>query len=131
MTNALLRVCAAAVAAIPLLLAPHAAPADEGKTVVVTMTDDDEFKPAMVEVHVGDTVLWKNTTKVTHSITDDPKAAKNAKDVELPAGATPFNSGKLKGGMSFNNVFTTPGKYTYVCVEHEKERMIGHVVVNK
>lgn len=120
------------LATLPLLVAtPHSEAANDSPAVVVTMNDDNEFVPVTVEVHVGDTVLWKNTASMSHTVTADPKRAKDPKHVVLPEGASTFDSGKLKAGMTFKYTFSIPGRYTYVCVPHEKEGMIGHVVVKK
>ena len=54
------------------------------------------FEPKSVTIQAGQAVLWKNTTFVVgHTVTADPKLAKNAEDVALPAGAEPFNSGTV------------------------------------
>ena len=95
------------------------------------MTDDDEFAPATITVHLGDTVLFRNTSKRRHTVTADPKLAKDAKHVELPPGAATFDSGKLEPGASFRHTFDVLGRYTYFCIPHERMGMIGHVVVTK
>jgi plastocyanin len=66
-----------------------------------------------------------------HTVTADPKRAKDPKHVELPTGAAPFDSGDIKAGASWQYTFDTPGRYTYVCVPHENLGMIGHVTVKK
>jgi plastocyanin/uncharacterized membrane protein len=96
----------------------------------ITMTDDDMFKPNQVTIGVGSTVRWKNVSKDTHTVTDDPKVASSAKDVSFPAGAKPFNSGKVKPGGVFEQRFTIPGIYHYVCEPHEEMDMKGKVVVS-
>jgi plastocyanin len=98
-------------------------------TVTVTMTDDATFKPASVTVAAGGTVRWVNASKDVHTVTDDPKAASNPKDVATPAGARPFNSGKIAPGRTFEQRFTVPGTYRYVCEPHEAMDMKGQVVV--
>jgi plastocyanin len=100
-------------------------------TAAVGMNDDDEFVPSTVEVHVGDTVLWKNGSTMAHTVTADPSRAKDPKHVVLPEGAATFDSGKLPPGATFSYTFTVAGKYTYVCIPHERQGMIGHVVVRK
>jgi hypothetical protein len=46
------------------------------------------FSPATVNISAGQTVEWRNTSLITHSVTDDPQLAKTAGDAVLPAGAT-------------------------------------------
>jgi plastocyanin len=110
--------------------ASHAGPAATGPAAVtVTMTDDMTFKPAAVTVPAGATVRWTNPSKDAHTVTADPQKASDAKDVALPAGAGPFDSGKVRPGGTFQHTFTTPGRYKYVCVPHEEMGMTGEVVV--
>jgi plastocyanin len=100
-----------------------------GPVVTVTMTDDSTFEPASVTVAAGGTVRWVNASKDVHTATTDPKAAANPKDVATPAGARPFNSGKVAPGGTFEQRFTVPGTYRYVCEPHEEMDMKGQVVV--
>src|SRR5690242_10621358 len=51
------------------------------------------FQPETVHIRAGQTVEWRNTAIVTHSVTDDARLASRPGDVSLPAGATPFRSG--------------------------------------
>lgn len=95
----------------------------------ITMTDDDAFKPDQVTIPVGTTVRWKNVSKDAHTVTDDPKVADDAKDVSLPAGAKPFNSGKVSPGGTFEQKFSIPGIYRYICEPHEDMNMKGTVIV--
>jgi len=97
----------------------------------VTMTDDNKFKPDKVKVNVGDTVEWKNTAKVAHTVIDDPKVAQKKGNVELPKGAEAFNSGPVAPGTSWYYTFTTPGTYKYICGPHEAVGMKGEVVVKE
>jgi plastocyanin len=89
------------------------------------------FEPQRITIHTGQTVEWNNTAAFeTHTVTADPKLAKDPKDVALPAGAEPFNSGDLKGNAVFRHTFTAPGLYRYFCIPHEKMGMIGEIEVN-
>jgi plastocyanin len=88
------------------------------------------FIPDHVTINAGQTVEWNNTAAIeTHTVTADPKLAKNPHDVALPPGAEPFNSGDLKGDAIFRHTFTVPGVYRYFCIPHEKMGMIGEVDV--
>jgi plastocyanin len=55
----------------------------------------------------------------------------NPKDVVLPSGAKPFDSGFMPPGQTFDYAFTTPGVYKYTCVPHEKDGMKGEIDVTK
>ena len=103
-----------------------------GAAVVVKMTDKPPmFKPMKVAIKVGQTVEWVNNAETLHSITTDPDSAQKPGDVSSPPGAQPFDSGFMKPGMTFDYTFTVPGTYKYLCLPHEKDGMIGYVVVSK
>lgn len=88
-----------------------------------------KFSEKKLTVHVGDTVVWTNTTTIKHTVTADVAFAKNAADVVLPAGAEPFHSGLLIPGQTFSHTFAVAGIYQYVCVPHELHGMIAQVEV--
>jgi plastocyanin len=97
--------------------------------VTVRMTDDLTFEPARVAAHAGDTVEWKNTSSLPHTVTADARRAAEGKEVVLPPGAAPFDSGKIAPGGSYRHTFTVPGTYKYICVPHAAFGMAGEVVV--
>lgn len=100
--------------------------------VVVKMTDKPpKFKPLKITVKVGQTVEWINNAETLHSVTTDADSAQKPTDVSLPPGAKPFDSGFMKPGATFDYTFTVPGTYKYLCLPHEKDGMIGTVVVSK
>jgi plastocyanin len=88
------------------------------------------FEPKVVSIHKGDTVEWRNTSLVAHTVTDDPKRAEKQGLAALPAGAESFDSGHLKAGSIFKHTFRVAGTYKYYCEYHEKHGMTGTVVVN-
>ena len=88
------------------------------------------FSPATVNIHVGQTVEWRNTSVITHTVTDNPPVAANAADSALPSGAIPFSSGDIPAGKIFTYKFTVPGTYKYFCSHHESDGMVGAVVVS-
>lgn len=98
-------------------------------TAKVGMTNTLKFTPHTLTVHVGDTVVWKNGSALTHTVTDVPKLASKAGDATLPKGAKPFNSGYLNPGQSYSHTFTVPGTYHYFCIPHEATGMVATVVV--
>jgi plastocyanin len=100
--------------------------------IVVKMTDKPPmYKPLKVAIKVGQTVEWVNNAETLHSVTTDPDSAQKPGDVASPPGAQPFDSGFMKPGMTFDYTFTVPGTYKYLCLPHEKDGMIGYVVVSK
>ena len=95
---------------------------------VVSMTTLLSFTPGEVTVRSGQTVEWRNTAIMHHTVTADPSLARNPALVELPAGAARFNSGNVEPGGVWRHTFTTPGRYRYICLPHEGQGM--HGVVN-
>lgn len=80
---------------------------------VVTM-GDASFQPATVTVKAGQSVTWKNGSKLTHTAT-----------------GSGFDSGNIAPGQSWTNTFTKAGTYPYVCVPHQAAGMKGTVVVTE
>jgi plastocyanin len=106
--------------------------ADEGAPAAmanVRMTDGLRFKPARLVVHAGDTVEWTNASTLPHTVTADARRAVEGKEVVLPAGAAPFDSGKIAPGGSYRHTFTKPGTYKYICIPHAALGMVGEVIV--
>jgi plastocyanin len=100
------------------------------KTVEIKMTDTPpKFVPETVTIDKGDTVEWINNAASLHSVTTNPAVAQDPKDVSAPAGAKPFDSGFMTPGAKWSYTFTVPGTYKYLCLPHEKDHMVGIVVV--
>src|SRR5438045_1954174 len=59
------------------------------------------FEPANVTIHVGEDVLWRNTSIIWHTVTADPSIAKKSEDVTLSSGSKPFDSGKVEAGGTY------------------------------
>jgi plastocyanin len=87
------------------------------------------FSPATITIRAGQSVEWRNTSIITHNVTDSAGSASNPADVALPAGAIPFSSGDMPAGTIFVYQFTVAGTYRYVCTHHESDGMLGTVVV--
>ncbi|MFP4163479.1 MAG: plastocyanin/azurin family copper-binding protein [Chitinispirillaceae bacterium] len=100
-------------------------PAD---TVVVEMHDSG-FVPSRLEINVGTTVRWRNTTGVAHTVTADSIQARDPENVLLPEGAESFDSERIEPGGVFEYTFTVPGTYRYFSVPYEGLGMVGELVV--
>ena len=126
------RLCVQCCVLLVGLLGPGECSADENEstaTANVRMTDGLRFKPARLVVHAGDSVEWMNTSSVPHTVTADARRAAKGKEVVLPPGAAPFDSGMIPPGGSYRHTFTVPGTYKYICVPHAELGMTGEVIV--
>lgn len=100
----------------------------------------NQFRPEVVEVEAGETVVWANTGSRNHTVTayEDgiPEAAayfasggyeseQEARDAWLngPLG------GAINAGETYRHTFEVPGEYQYLCVPHEASGMVGTVRV--
>lgn len=99
------------------------------KEATVSMTDSLTFEPATVVVEVGGSVTWSNDSDMDHTSTANKKKAADSSSVELPDGASQWNSGFVKPGESFTLTFDRPGTYRYFCIPHEKVGMVGVIEV--
>ncbi|MBM4029867.1 MAG: plastocyanin [Planctomycetes bacterium] len=93
------------------------------------MTNQLRYTPEEVTVTVGQTVVWTNTSSMSHTVTADPARAKDPSHVRLPEGAQPFDSGDMPPGATFRHTFEVPGEYVYFCIPHEAAGMVGRVNV--
>jgi len=89
----------------------------------------ESYDPATVTIERNQTVEWRNTSPITHTVTDDPNLAKKSEDAVLPAGAPAFNSGDIPAGEIYAVTFNVPGTYRYLCTHHEGGGMIDTVIV--
>lgn len=110
------------------LIAAELASSVAVSTTKVTMTDMN-FVPAVIQIRPGQAVTWVNTSGTMHTVVDDPNVALSRADVMLPIGAATFSSPFMQPGQSYTRVFTQPGVYRYVCTQHERNGMIGTVIV--
>lgn len=102
---------------------------DPKPAVTVGMTNALKFTPDTVRIKAGQTVLWKNSSLLVHSVTADPSEGTIEGSVKLPKGARSFNSGLMDPEEIFEHTFNKPGSYTYFCIPHEAARMRGVVIV--
>ena len=98
--------------------------ANTAGTVIMTGL---RFHPETTYVKVGDTVEWRNQSSFTHSVNANP--VRFPDNVSIPAGAAPFDSGRLPPGAVYRHTFDVPGTYNYVCLPHVDFGMAGTVVV--
>jgi plastocyanin len=110
---------------------PAQSGAGGGAAVEVGMTNQLRFTADTVRVRVGQTVRWRNTSDVLHTVTADPSRAANRSNVQLPGGASTFDSGDMAPGAVFEYTFTIAGEYGYVCVPHELAGMVGTIIVEE
>jgi len=110
------------------LSGPAHGPTASNAAAVVDM-GFESYSPASVTIRAGDTVEWRNTSLITHTVTADPGRAKTPGDAVLPPGAQSFDSGDIAAGQVYQRTFTTPGTYRYFCTHHEADGMVGTVVV--
>jgi plastocyanin len=125
------RKVAALIAAVATaLLGAGLALAAPAATVKMSDTPP-KFIPEKVSIKVGQSVEWINNAATLHSVDADPTMVQSPKDVVLPPGAKPFDSGFMSPGATFEYTFKTPGVYKYTCVPHEKDGMRGEVDVTQ
>jgi plastocyanin len=95
----------------------------------VVMTEQLRYDPAQVMIMDGGTVVWKNPSNLVQNVTDDPRLAISGRDVQLPEGVQPFDSGNIGPGGSYSHTFDVPGTYKYFCSFHEAMGMTGEIIV--
>lgn len=106
--------------------AHRAPPPGIAQTVGMTF---NRFTEETVRIRVGETIQWRNTSPIGHTVTADPALVRNPANVQLPAGAQPFHSGNIPAGQVWQRTFTVAGTYRYVCRPHEGAGMVGTVIV--
>ena len=94
---------------------------EEPAAVIVISDAPGEFMPGTVKVRVGDTVQWKNTGGIAHSVEFVGET--------LPEGAASSESGLMAPQKSYSFTFKAPGSYAYICRFHVINGMIGKIVV--
>lgn len=119
--------CAFLVTACGIGGPAHRAPPPEiARTVGMTF---NRFTEGTVRIRVGETVQWRNTSPIGHTVTADPALVRDPANVQLPPGAEPFHSGNIPAGQVWQRTFTVAGIYRYVCRPHEGAGMVGTVIV--
>ena len=119
-------------AALFLLAIAPTIPAQTPGPSVIEMTDNMVFLPKELTVSVGEVVVWKNVSKMPHSVNTNPESCRTEegkKWVKVPNGGTHFTSGEIKPDDEFRVRFEMPGTYQYLCTFHEDQMMRGTIIV--
>ena len=93
-----MRAARATVAAAAFSIAALAAAAETHTVTIESL----QFKPAVLTVRQGDTVVWVNRDVVPHTATTKPT----------------FDSGEIAAGRSWKMVANKKGRYDYICTVH-------------
>jgi plastocyanin len=93
------------------------------------MSDTLKYEPATLTVPKGATVVWRNTSQVAHTVTDDASKASDKSHAALPTGAQPWDSGLINSGQEYSHTFDVPGTYKYFCIPHEMAGMVATITV--
>lgn len=103
-----------------------------GEEHIVEMNDQLRFDPDHLTIKVGDTVTWTTVGAIPHTATADPGKAQNPEEhVQLPEEADTWDSGNVAQGEEWSYTFEVPGDYTYFCIPHEAQGMIGTLTVEE
>lgn len=93
---------------------------EEPAAVIVISDAPSEFMPGTVKVRVGDTVQWRNTGGIAHSVDFVGQV--------LPEGTASSPSGLMAPNKSYSFTFKAPGSYAYICRFHVINGMIGKII---
>jgi nitrite reductase (NO-forming) len=85
---------------------------------------DIAYSPNVVTIKVGDTVTWRNTDSLFHTVTSGMSTGEAGKP-GTPDGI--FDSGEVQAGEMFQHTFTEAGTFDYFCTPHPW--MIGQIIV--
>lgn len=107
----------------------HQAGASEDAAAVVEMTTTLDFVPETITIEAGETVEWRNTSLIGHTVTTVPELSDSPERVRIPEGAEPFDSGNIPPGEIYQRRLDVPGEYVYFCIPHDEQGMWGTVIV--
>lgn len=93
----------------------------EPAALVVISDAPAEFMPSTLTIRAGDTVEWRNTGGITHSVEFVGEV--------IPEGTASSPSGVMAPNETYSYTFTAPGTYAYICRFHVINGMIGKIVV--
>lgn len=89
--------------------------------IIVISDAPGEFMPKTLTIKTGDTVEWKNTGGISHSVEFVGEV--------LPQGVASSGTGLMPPARSYSYTFKVPGSYAYICRFHVINGMIGKIVV--
>jgi plastocyanin len=94
-------------------------PVEPTGVVVSVVALDNSFRPNLIEIAVGDEVLWENRGLNEHNV------------LEVEGEDWGVTVENFQPGAVYAHVFTEPGEYHYYCSIHGNENvgMVGTVVV--
>ncbi|WP_123535616.1 plastocyanin/azurin family copper-binding protein [Halosimplex salinum] len=107
---------------------------DAAGDVVVGPGGSYVYDPDEYTVTAGETVTWYFDSPA-HNVGCVPD---DNRQVSLPDDAEPFASydegspgQTVQQGETYEHTFETPGEYTYVCIPHARQGMVGTVIVEE
>ncbi len=120
-------------------ISPGLATGTPAPATVMRFLDGPSLSATSVTVAVGTTVTWTNlSNNAPHTVTFPPAGQTpppTLSPFSPPSGGSSYdgttltNSGVMWPGASYSLTFTKAGSYTYYCLFHDDEGMIGTVNV--
>ncbi len=139
---------AAALNAVPVAITQQPGGASQYSLavggVIADGSDVQQFFPGAAKIKVGDSIKWTNKTETPHTVTfnappgppqGDPLATPISKPAPAFDGTGFWNSGTIwsipdpAARNTFEMTFGKAGTYTYVCILHAPQGMVGTVAV--
>jgi len=77
------------------------------------------FNPGNRTIDAGTTITWINNSNEVHTVTSGENGQHDGE----------FDSGNISPGEEFTHTFEEPGEYSYFCVPHVNQGMIGTITV--
>jgi plastocyanin len=107
-------------AAAPVVTGPAAPVVEPTGVVVPVIALDNSFRPQMIEISVGDEVLWENRGMNEHNV------------LSVVAEGFGIEVADFQPGGVYSHVFAEPGEYSYFCSIHGNETvgMVGTIIVS-
>jgi plastocyanin len=86
----------------------------------ISIGEDDQYHPSLLNIAVGDSVCWANQDRTSHTATSGPVEC-------IPDLA--WDSGEIQPGSSWGRVFHQVGSFRFFCLHHCSTGMTGAIVV--
>jgi plastocyanin len=99
---------------------PTTPPVEPTGVVIPVFALDNTFRPEIIEINVGDEVIWENRGQNEHDI------------LRVEGEGWGVEAYGFQPGAVYAHVFTEPGEYAYYCSIHGNETvgMVGTIIVN-